>query len=183
MSRSLAPDGESLKLKPGGCSVFLARVRRPCRANPSSPPAFFSRHSTRTGSRHSAMADNTVPQQQYAGPAAPPYSEKVKAQYIQQTPAWVVIVRALQVLFGFIVLCMAGWLIHGYAMGANAFAVVCVSVPRSRQPCCPSRRIPGSDSHGRACSLRLSSAIPSSPRRCTGPTGHTTSGRSCPSTS
>ncbi|KAL2130140.1 hypothetical protein VTI74DRAFT_6829 [Chaetomium olivicolor] len=68
------------------------------------------------------MAD-AVPQQQYAVPS--PVAEKESEQYIQQTPIWVVAVRVVQCLMGFIILAMAAWLIHGYAMGANAFAVVC----------------------------------------------------------
>ena len=83
------------------------------------------------------MADTAIPPQyaapqQYAAPVAAPYNEKATEQYIQHTPVWVVVVRALQVLFGFIVLVMAGWLIHGYAMGANGFALVCVSGPAFR---------------------------------------------------
>jgi hypothetical protein len=70
------------------------------------------------------MADAAMPQQQYAAPAA--VQQGVEEQYIQQTPAWVVIVRGIQVFFGFVILVMAGVLIHGHAMGANGFAVVCV---------------------------------------------------------
>jgi hypothetical protein len=71
------------------------------------------------------MADATMPQQGYAAPAAVVHDDK--EQYIQQTPLWVVIVRVLQIVFSFVTVVMAGVLIHGHAMGANGFAVVCVS--------------------------------------------------------
>jgi len=70
------------------------------------------------------MADATMPQQGYPAPAAAVQDEK--EQYIQQTPLWVVIVRALQIVFSFVTVIMAGVLIHGHAMGANGFAVACV---------------------------------------------------------
>lgn len=71
------------------------------------------------------MADATMPQQAYAAPAAAVHDEK--EQYIQQTPIWVVVVRALQIVFSFVTVIMAGVLIHGKALGANGFAVACVS--------------------------------------------------------
>jgi hypothetical protein len=78
------------------------------------------------------MADAAIPQQQYAAPAVAVHTEK--EQYIQHTPTWVVVVRGVQVLFGFVILVMAGYLIHGYAMGANGFAVVCVGLPHVPVP-------------------------------------------------
>ncbi|KAK4156580.1 hypothetical protein C8A00DRAFT_30546 [Chaetomidium leptoderma] len=68
------------------------------------------------------MADTAMPPQPYAAPTA---VADQKEQYIQQTPVWVVVVRGVQVFFGFVILVMAGMLIHGYAMGANGFALVC----------------------------------------------------------
>ncbi|KAK3303666.1 uncharacterized protein B0T15DRAFT_281724 [Chaetomium strumarium] len=68
------------------------------------------------------MAD-TVPTPQYAAPAAVAHSEEER--YIQQTPVWVVVVRGFQLLLSFVILCMAGYLIHGLAVGANVFALVC----------------------------------------------------------
>ncbi|EAQ85374.1 hypothetical protein CHGG_09388 [Chaetomium globosum CBS 148.51] len=70
------------------------------------------------------MAAATMPQQAYAEPTAAVHDEK--EQYIQQTPLWVVIVRALQIVFSFVTVIMAGVLIHGKALGANGFAVACV---------------------------------------------------------
>jgi hypothetical protein len=72
------------------------------------------------------MAD-AVQQQHYAAPAAVAHVKEER--YIQQTPIWVVVVRGFQVLLGFIILVMAGWLIHGYAMAANGFALACVGQP------------------------------------------------------
>lgn len=69
------------------------------------------------------MAAAPIPQQQYAVPA--PVAHDEKAQYIQQTPVWVVVVRGFQIFLSFVIIIMAGWLIHGYAMGAHGFAVVC----------------------------------------------------------
>jgi hypothetical protein len=71
-----------------------------------------------------------APQQQYAAPAAYGQDER----YIQHTPVWVVVVRGAQVLFGFVILCMAGYLIHGYALDANVYALVCVSPPAVDSP-------------------------------------------------
>ena len=73
------------------------------------------------------MADTTIPQQQYAAPAVTVKDET--EQYIQHTPTWMVVVRGVQVFFGFVILIMAGYLIHGNALGANAFALVCVGLP------------------------------------------------------
>ena len=70
------------------------------------------------------MADAAVPTQQYAAPVAAASGEK--EQYVQQTPVWVVVLRALQIFFSFVILVMAGILIHGHAMAANGFAVACV---------------------------------------------------------
>jgi hypothetical protein len=69
------------------------------------------------------MADVTMPQQAYTAPAA--VDGEKKKQYIQKTPLWVVVVRALQIFFSFVIVVMAGVLIHGHAMGPNGFAVVC----------------------------------------------------------
>ncbi|KAL2126000.1 hypothetical protein VTI74DRAFT_1978 [Chaetomium olivicolor] len=70
------------------------------------------------------MAD-AIPQQQYAAPS--PVAGKEPEQYIQQTPIWVVAIRAVQCLMGLIILALAAWVIDndGYAMGADGFAVVC----------------------------------------------------------
>jgi len=75
------------------------------------------------------MADAAVPQQPYVAPAAVAHNDQ--DQYVQQTPVWVVAVRGVQILLSIIILGMAGFLIHGHAMGANGFAVACVS------SCCP----------------------------------------------
>jgi hypothetical protein len=72
------------------------------------------------------MADAAVPTPQYAAPAAA--SSGGKEQYIQKTPVWVVVLRGLQIFFSFVILIMAGVLIHGHAMAANGFAVVCVRI-------------------------------------------------------
>lgn len=71
------------------------------------------------------MATATMPQPAYAAPNATVGHDE-KEQYIQQTPVWVVVVRALQIVFSFVTVIMAGVLIHGHAMGANGFAVACV---------------------------------------------------------
>jgi hypothetical protein len=81
------------------------------------------------------MADAAVPTPQYAAPATAASGKK--EQYIQQTPVWVVVLRALQIFFSFVILIMAGVVIHGHAMAANGFAVVCVRIahPRKGLPC------------------------------------------------
>ncbi|KAK4147351.1 uncharacterized protein C8A04DRAFT_24592 [Dichotomopilus funicola] len=68
------------------------------------------------------MTDTSIPQQSYAAPIT---TSDDAGQYVQTTPVWVVVVRGLQVLISFIIVIMAGVLIHGYAMGANGFAVAC----------------------------------------------------------
>ncbi|KAK4238130.1 hypothetical protein C8A03DRAFT_15368 [Achaetomium macrosporum] len=68
------------------------------------------------------MAD-AVSTAQYAAPAAVARTEEER--YIQQTPVWVMVVRGFQILLSFVILCLAGYLIHGFAMAANVFAVVC----------------------------------------------------------
>lgn len=79
------------------------------------------------------MADASVPSgphaAQYVAPAAVPASEK--EQYIQQTPVWVVVLRGVQVFFSFVIVVMAGVLIHGKALDANGYAVACVSATSS----------------------------------------------------
>ena len=42
------------------------------------------------------------------------------------TPLWVTVVRGMQAFIGFIILILSGLLIHGLALGANVFALVCV---------------------------------------------------------
>ena len=79
------------------------------------------------------MADAAVPQQAYVAPAVAVH-QPPKEQYIQATPVWVVVVRALQIFFSIIILGMAGYLIHGNAMAENGFAVVCVSPSRTPNP-------------------------------------------------
>jgi hypothetical protein len=77
------------------------------------------------------MADAAVPTPQYAAPATAASGKK--EQYIQQTPVWVVVLRALQIFFSFVILIMAGVVIHGHAMAANGFAVVCVRIAHPRK--------------------------------------------------
>ena len=43
------------------------------------------------------------------------------------TPVWVTVVRGFQIFFGFVILILAGILIHGLAMDAVCFALACVS--------------------------------------------------------
>jgi len=66
-----------------------------------------------------------APQPVYGAPAPAP-APASGDQYIQQTPLWVVVVRGFQALFGFIILAMCGFLIHGKALDANVFALVVV---------------------------------------------------------
>ncbi|KXX83079.1 hypothetical protein MMYC01_200482 [Madurella mycetomatis] len=73
------------------------------------------------------MADASVPSgphaAQYAAPTEVPTSEKER--YIQQTPVWVVVLRGAQIFFSFIIVVLAGVLIHGKALEANGYAVAC----------------------------------------------------------
>ena len=64
----------------------------------------------------------------YIAPVGAPAN---KERYIQRTPLWVIIMRGLQVLLGFIIVCLCGWLIHGKALDANVFALVVVSLHNS----------------------------------------------------
>ena len=47
--------------------------------------------------------------------------------FIVHTPIWVTVVRGFQLFFGFIILILAGLLIHGLALDAIVFGLVCVS--------------------------------------------------------
>lgn len=46
--------------------------------------------------------------------------------FIVHTPVWVTVVRGFQIFFGFIILILAGLLIHGLALDAVVFGLVCV---------------------------------------------------------
>lgn len=46
---------------------------------------------------------------------------------IFKTPLWVTVVRGFQAFFGFIILVLSGLVIHGLALDASVFALVCVS--------------------------------------------------------
>lgn len=59
----------------------------------------------------------------YGAPTSP------KEQYIQQTPVWVLAVRALQIVFALVILAMCGYIMHGKALEANVFALVVVGFP------------------------------------------------------
>lgn len=72
------------------------------------------------------MADTSIPQQSYTAPIVMPDDA---GQYVQATPVWVVVVRAFQIVVSFLIVIIAGVLIHGYAMAPNGFAVACVSEP------------------------------------------------------
>lgn len=55
------------------------------------------------------------------------------------TPVWCTVVRGFQAFFGFIIIILAGLIIHGLALDAVIFALVCVS-PRlllARATCDP----------------------------------------------
>ncbi|KAK3944403.1 hypothetical protein QBC46DRAFT_251896 [Diplogelasinospora grovesii] len=45
--------------------------------------------------------------------------------YMVVTPLWCTIVRSFQILISFLIVVLAGLLIHGYAMDAHVFALVC----------------------------------------------------------
>jgi len=66
-----------------------------------------------------------VPQQSWGAPKAAPGSED---PWMVHTPLWHVIIRGFQIFFGFVIVVMAGYLIHGKALDANGFAIVCVSL-------------------------------------------------------
>lgn len=51
--------------------------------------------------------------------------------FIVHTPLWCTIVRGFQAFFGFLILILSGLLIHGLALDAIVFALVCVCRPRS----------------------------------------------------
>ncbi|KAK3315804.1 hypothetical protein B0H66DRAFT_271569 [Apodospora peruviana] len=63
-----------------------------------------------------------VSQQSWADPKAAPGSDE---HWVVVTPVWHVVVRGFQAFFGLVILAMAGYLIHGLALDANAFALVC----------------------------------------------------------
>ncbi|KAK4214164.1 hypothetical protein QBC37DRAFT_472855 [Rhypophila decipiens] len=60
--------------------------------------------------------------QNWADPKAAPGSDD---PWMVHTPVWHVVMRGLQVFFGFVIVVMAGVLIHGNSLDANAFALVC----------------------------------------------------------
>ncbi|KAM7208305.1 hypothetical protein V8F20_001283 [Naviculisporaceae sp. PSN 640] len=60
--------------------------------------------------------------QSWADPKAAPGSEE---PWMVHTPVWHVVLRGFQVFFAFVIVVMAGVLIHGHSMDANAFALVC----------------------------------------------------------
>lgn len=62
-------------------------------------------------------------QQSWADPKAAPGSEE---PWMVHTPVWHVVIRGFQIFFAFVIVVMAGVLIHGNSMDANAFALVCV---------------------------------------------------------
>ncbi|KAK3940435.1 hypothetical protein QBC46DRAFT_385378 [Diplogelasinospora grovesii] len=45
--------------------------------------------------------------------------------YMVVTPLWCTVVRGFQIFISFLIVVLAGLLIHGYAMDANVFALVC----------------------------------------------------------
>ncbi len=51
--------------------------------------------------------------------------------YIVTTPVWCTVVRGFTLFFAFIIMVLAGILMHGYVLSANAFALVCVSCSAS----------------------------------------------------
>ncbi len=57
--------------------------------------------------------------------------------YIVRTPVWCTVVRGFTVFFAFIIMVLAGLLMHGYVMSANAFALVCVSFSSAGCPKTP----------------------------------------------
>ena len=62
--------------------------------------------------------------------------------YIVRTPVWCTVVRGFTVFFAFIIMVLAGLLMHGYVMTPNAFALVCVSFSSawwSQDPSPPSK--------------------------------------------
>ncbi|KAM7199987.1 hypothetical protein V8F33_004161 [Rhypophila sp. PSN 637] len=65
-----------------------------------------------------------VPQQKqnWADPKAAPGSDD---PWMVHTPVWHVVMRGFQVFFGFVIVVLAGVLIHGNSLDANAFALVC----------------------------------------------------------
>jgi hypothetical protein len=68
--------------------------------------------------------------QQWSGPAAVaavPHSGPAGSQPVFPTPIWVTIVRCFQMIFAFIVMIVAGLLIHGLALPALVFGLVTVS--------------------------------------------------------
>lgn len=46
--------------------------------------------------------------------------------FMVHTPIWCTVVRGFQAFFAFLVMILAGLLIHGLAMGAVVFGLVCV---------------------------------------------------------
>ncbi len=57
--------------------------------------------------------------------------------YIVRTPLWCTIVRGFTIFFAFVIIILAGVLIHGAALDANVFGLVCVCDPSATSPCPP----------------------------------------------
>lgn len=49
--------------------------------------------------------------------------------FMVHTPVWCTVVRGFQAFFGFLILVLSGLLIHGLALDAIVFALVCVGLP------------------------------------------------------
>lgn len=50
-----------------------------------------------------------------------------KERLVVHTPVWVTVVRGFQLFFALVVMVLAGLLIHGLALDAIVYALVCVS--------------------------------------------------------
>lgn len=51
------------------------------------------------------------------------------AVFMVHTPVWCTVVRGFQAFFGFIIMVLAGILMHGLVMDAVTFGLVCVRLP------------------------------------------------------
>lgn len=60
--------------------------------------------------------------------SSPAYTSAVDGTnaFVVHTPMWVTVVRGFQAFFCFIILILAGLLIHGLALDAVVFGLVCV---------------------------------------------------------
>ncbi|KAL1869456.1 hypothetical protein VTK73DRAFT_3101 [Phialemonium thermophilum] len=74
---------------------------------------------------HTAASQRSITMSEVKSAAAYTTTVENGGPFLVHTPLWVTIVRGFQVFLSFVIIILAGLLIHGLAMDANVFALVC----------------------------------------------------------